>query len=347
MRRASKIFSLFTAAIISMPFANAQDTFSIVAVDSVTGEVGSAGASCLGSSSFAPKGAYLISDIFPGKGAIHTQAQYNPDNQQLARYRMEVGDSPQQIVDWLSQVTNDVEGNPGIRQYGVVDLNAGHPRSAGFTGSSCMDYKNHVTGPGYSIQGNILLGRQILDSMEARFLNTPGDLSHRLMATLQGAKVIGADTRCASPYLSSSLSSFIRVARPEDTGSFTYLDLYMSYSQTFSGAVPRDPIDSLQTLFNKWVLTASVQKLPANAAQLLKIFYEPDGKVVFDFSLLPAGEKMQLLIYDLMGKELKKENVSASFIKPEMSNLPDGIYFYRLLSENNMMTGGGEFYKTE
>ena len=43
------------------------DTFSIVAVDLETGEVGSAGASCI-------SGSIIISDVHPGLGAIHTQS---------------------------------------------------------------------------------------------------------------------------------------------------------------------------------------------------------------------------------------------------------------------------------
>ena len=45
-------------------------TFSIVAVDTTTGEVGSAGGSCI-------SGSIIISDIHPGVGAIHTQAYYS------------------------------------------------------------------------------------------------------------------------------------------------------------------------------------------------------------------------------------------------------------------------------
>ena len=43
----------------------AQDTFSIVAIDSVTGEIGSAGASCVGSSGSYPHGAQILSDVIP------------------------------------------------------------------------------------------------------------------------------------------------------------------------------------------------------------------------------------------------------------------------------------------
>ena len=49
-------------------------TFSIVAVDTNTGEVGSAGGSCIA-------GSIIISDLHPGVGAIHTQSYYLPANQ--------------------------------------------------------------------------------------------------------------------------------------------------------------------------------------------------------------------------------------------------------------------------
>jgi len=48
-----------------------QDTFSIVAVDTITGEIGSAGASCIDESQI-EGGALIISDVIPGRGAIHT-----------------------------------------------------------------------------------------------------------------------------------------------------------------------------------------------------------------------------------------------------------------------------------
>ena len=87
-----------------------------------------------------------------------------------------------------------------------------------------MDYKNHIVGPNYAIQGNILSGQAILDSMEARFLATPGPLADKLMAALQGANVPGADTRCLANG-TSSLSAFLRVAKPNDLPGAFYLDL--------------------------------------------------------------------------------------------------------------------------
>ena len=221
-------------------------TFSIVAVDTETGEVGSAGGSCIA-------GSIIISDIHISQGVIHTQSYYHPTNQNNASNYMNQGYSPQEIIDYL--VENDVANNPGIRQYGVVDLE-NNGRSASFTGDACGDWRGHLNGNTYAIQGNILLGPEVLDQMEANFLNTNGPLSHKLMAALQGAKIPGADTRCLDEGI-STLSSFIRVAKPEDSPNDFYLDLNVNsvipyYTQTGEWL---EPIDSLQTMYDDWVQT--------------------------------------------------------------------------------------------
>ena len=154
---------------------SAQDTFSIVAVDPTTGEVGGAGATCLDTQSEGVS-AIIISDVLPGKGAIHTQSFWNGSNQVRARNKMLEGLSPEEIVDDL--IANDVQFNPSIRQYGIADLDDNNtPRAAAFTGANCFDAKDHRIGENYAIQGNILLDTWILDSMETRFLNTEGSLA--------------------------------------------------------------------------------------------------------------------------------------------------------------------------
>jgi len=217
----------------------AQDTFSIVAVDTLTGEVGSAGASCI-------SGSIIISDLHPGIGAIHTQAYWTSTNQQNASNLMANGYSPDEIIEWL--VENDVQNNPGIRQYGVVDLIDGG-RSAAFTGENCSDYKNHITGDTYAIQGNILLGQEILDDMEIAFLSTFGTMDEKLLASLQAANVPGADTRCMD-YGIPALSAFIRVAQPENTADSLYLHINVN-----SVLIVTSPIDSLYQLYWDWKRT--------------------------------------------------------------------------------------------
>ena len=211
-------------------------TFSIVAVDLDNGQVGSAGASCIG-------GSIIISDIHPGVGAIHTQSYWHGYNQLMASDLMDNGLSPDEIIDYI--VENDVSNNPLIRQYGIVDLYEGG-RSAAYTGENCMDYKGHLLGQTYAIQGNILLGEEVLINMENNFNSTTGTLSDKLMAALQGANMPGADTRCLDDG-TSSLSAFIRVANPIDDNNY-FLDL--NINNTSHGD---EPIDLLQELYNQWI----------------------------------------------------------------------------------------------
>ena len=213
-------------------------TFSIVAVDTMTNEVGSAGASCIGNS-------VIISDIHPNLGAIHTQSYYVQSNQNYASELMNLGLSPYEIIQMLEE--NDIQNNPEIRQYGVVDLIDGG-RSAAFTGENCVNYKGHIIGPNYSIQGNILIGEYILLQMEQNFINTQGTLADKLMAAMQGANLPGADTRCLEDSI-SSLSSFIRLAKPEDLSDNISLDLRVT--NTLGN---QEPLDSLQALYNNWII---------------------------------------------------------------------------------------------
>ncbi len=321
------LFSVFIL-LLNINSLRSQDTFSIVAIDPVTGEVGSAGASCV-------SGSIILSDVHPGRGVIHTQASYLSANQNYARGLMNLGLSPQQIRD--SVVAHDAQGNPSVRQYGIVDLISGG-RTAAYTGANCLDYKNHILGPTYSIQGNILLGQQILDSMQARFLRTQGTLADKLMAALQGAKVIGADTRCAGRN-TSSISAFLRVGRTQDTLGTLYLNLNVNNTP-----VNKDPIDSLQVLYNNFL--TSVKNVSAEIPS--GIFLEQNYPNPFNpitnlnFGISKAGF-VSLKIYDMLGKEvaaLVSESLNAGIYEITWlaGNAPSGIYFYTLTAADNTVT---------
>ncbi|MDP1621573.1 MAG: DUF1028 domain-containing protein [Bacteroidales bacterium] len=328
--------------IILISHGKAQDTFSIVAVDTLTGEIGSAGASCVTSSTTYPHGAAILSDLIPGIGAIHTQAAWNSVNQTNAHARMIAGDSPQEIIDWL--VANDAQGNPTTRQYGIVDFRNNLPRAAAYTGINCLSYKNDTAGIFYSIQGNILLGQSIIDSMQDRFLTTQGTLGDRLMAALQGAKVIGADTRCA-PRNSSSLSAFLRVARKTNSPDSLYIDLWMAYPQGFSGLAPVDPVDSLQTLYDQWKTITSVIAGGDGSGNCVRITKGNDGNTALDFSCFPDLQKLKLVIFDFTGRIVLNMPVTSPVIHPFSTSQPrHGLYFYQVLNQDKRMVARGKFF---
>ena len=231
--------TLLFLIIVSTRILVSQDTFSIVAVDTITGEVGSAGASCI-------QGSIIISDIHPGVGAIHTQSYWNAINQDSASSLMDQGYAPQDIIDWL--VANDAQNDPTIRQYGIVDLIEGG-RSAGYTGENCFDFKGHKLGENYAIQGNILLGQSILDDMEAAFLTQYGTFEEKLMASLMAANVTGADTRC-TPYGTPAISAFIRVADPDNSEDSLYMDINVN-----NAPLTLNPLDSLNVLYWDWKIS--------------------------------------------------------------------------------------------
>ncbi len=337
-----RMLLLPAAFVLSGGKAFTQDTFSIVAIDSVTGQVGSAGASCVGSSTTYPHGAAILSDVIPGIGVIHTQASWTSLNQQHAHNWMMMGLPPQQIIDSL--VAHDAGNNATIRQYGIADYNGGHPRAASYTGINCQNYKNDTNHIYYSIQGNILMGQRILDSMQSRFLNTTGTLADRLMAALQGAKVVGADTRCA-PKNSSSQSSFLRVANMTDPPDSLYCDLWMAYPTNYSGQYPVDPIDSLQTLYNLWKITTPVTEHKNLGRQEILVINGEGMCVTFDFSRCRDYLYSQLEIYDIMGRKLKSATVNSRLQKVDLSgNTGHGVLVYRVLAKDGSILSCGKFF---
>ncbi len=313
--------------LLHITLLQAQDTFSIVAVDPATGQVGSAGASCIG-------GAIIISDILPGKGAIHTQSFWEEENQINARAQMEAGSSPTEIIAWLT--ANDNDGTPFTRQYGIVDFDDDMiPRTAGYTGPGCFDYKDHILGDNYAIQGNILIGAEVLENMEQNFLNTQGTLAERLMASMQGANIPGADSRCLDEGV-SSLSAFIRIAGPNDTAGDFMLDLNVP-----STPFGEEPIDSLQSLFDGWLLTNSEEIIQNNEISV-SVFPNPSTeKIVIHIDDWQAADSMELLIFDLQGKKIHQQKVKSPQVILDNQQLKsEKTYIYQLLEQEIIVKSG-------
>jgi len=294
-----------------------QDTFSIVAVDTVTGEIGSAGASCVGP--IGGVGAFILSDVIESIGAIHTQASYLSTNQNYAHSLMLLGLSPQHIIDSL--VANDAQNNPTIRQYGIVDLTR-NGESAAFTGINCLDYKGHSVGNGFAIQGNILLGEIIIDTMQTIFLETQGPLADRLMKTLEAAKIIGADSRCASRGTSSQ-SSFIKVVRIGD-GGVPYLQEVVPDSP-----VGVDPIDLLRDQFDQWKVSLFTTVDPFLSDVTIDSDSLPaDGTSQAAINIFPKNNSDTLLA---SGLEILMSNTGEGTLSG-VTDLGDGTYLALLTS---------------
>ena len=314
-----KLYTLLTVLTFSLHI-QAQDTFSIIAVDPVTGEIGSAGASCV--TGVGANGIIdIITKIIPGRGGVNSQAWVCIPNVNLnnAIEQMELGSSPTEIIDWLynNDACSSQNFNPEYRQYGIADFDGnGDPRTAGFTGVSADDYKEDRQGATFSVQGNILLDQSVIDNMEANFNNTTGTLADKLMAAMQGANFAGADSRCLV-HGTSSTTAYLLVYRPEDDPTDPYIRLNVG-QQAFG----IEPIDLLQELYDAFLSTETYELAS-------KITLAPNP--VTNELRISADASISLIKYqilDINGKTMR----SNTFTNPriDVSALAQGVYFIQL-----------------
>ena len=329
---------LVFAFLMLATYAHAQHTFSIVAVDAITGEVGSAGATCLTSADCGGcGGAIIISELVPGKGAINAQATVCIPNINLINGADQIRNDKDadQTLAFLLEGDACVFGDKLSRQYGIVTLdNMNQVKAIGYTGVNTLDYKNHKTGTNYSIQGNILIGPQVLDSMEQRFLRATGSLAEKLMFALQGANIPGADSRCLVDGISSR-SAFLRVARPGDSANDFYLDL--NVPSTFSNA---EPIDSLQSLFNAWSMSTSTEELQIESG--IRLYPNPaKGEIQIELKENVSLNELHLQLFDLQGKLLENYMLTGNQNISITPGLDTGLYIYRILDADHRLLKSG------
>jgi uncharacterized Ntn-hydrolase superfamily protein len=298
-----------------------QDTFSIVAMDPITGEVGSAGASCVDLDANNLPTDDFLGELFPGLGAINSQAYYIPANQANARARMNEGYTPSEIIEWL--INNDVQNQPQFRQYGIVGKVGENIETAAYTGIATDDYKNDITGPNYSIQGNILLGEEVLNGMEAGFLNTEGDLACKLMGALQGANIVGADFRCTNNG-TSSLFAFVKVAQPSDTfGDPSFL---LSVRTGSNDQI--EPITELQILFDESSDCESLSLSEFDNDFPFSVYPNPSNDFV-SLKALNDSETYNLTIISITGAVVYTSDFISNTVI-DVSGISKGIYFINI-----------------
>lgn len=313
----------------------AQDTFSIIAVDPTTGEVGSAGASCVDGIGAFGGLIDIITDIIPGRGGVNSQAYVCIPNSNLASaiQQMEAGLSPDEIIDFLinNDNCNSQNFNPAFRQYGIADLDPeGNPRTAGFTGNLADDFKDDIQGATYSVQGNILLNETVLTNMENNFNNTDGNLADKLMAAMQGANFAGADARCLDRGTSSTAAYLVVYQATDAPGNPT---LRLNIEEMPFG---EEPIDSLQILYDDFVLSLPDNSLENN----VRIFPNPVSDQ-FQVLLPPATFISKLEVFDVSGKRVHLQTQFTGLDTGEVidsSSFTKGVYFVRITSPRKVHT---------
>lgn len=191
-----------------------KSTFSVVAVDPLTGEVGSAGASCV------PISAAGMTALVPGQGASATQAAALDPKQRMQIFNMlQQGATATEIIDFVSNESFDADN--GDRQYGVATFGGGKVHVAGFTGNQTEAWSGDQQNLAMAVsaQGNTLEGPHVISDALAAFAATdigPVAFPDRLLRALEAASAAGGDRRCnGNGIQQTAQAAFIAVSRAD------------------------------------------------------------------------------------------------------------------------------------
>lgn len=173
-------------------------TYSIVARDATTGEMGVAVQShwfSVGS---------IVTWAEAGVGAIATQSFVDPGYGLRGLALLKEGKAAPAALDAL--VAADPQ--PQARQAAIVDAQGG---VAAYTGPMCIQAAGHRVGKQFSVQANLMANDRVWPAMAEAFEKSAGDLADRMLAALEAGEAAGGDIR-------GRQSAAILVVKGESTG---------------------------------------------------------------------------------------------------------------------------------
>jgi uncharacterized Ntn-hydrolase superfamily protein len=178
-------------------------TFSLCAIDPVTGQSGAAVTTRV------PFVGRAVPHVRAGIGAVCTQAstmvEYGPRGLDL----MAKGVEPATAI---AQLLSDDQQRES-RQLGMIDMKG---RSAAHTGKNNNFWAGSKQGTNYTVQANIMVGPEVTDAVAASFEATEGSgmpLAERMILAMEAGQVKGGDSRWGNLQ-----SAAIKVADPNDPG---------------------------------------------------------------------------------------------------------------------------------
>lgn len=157
-------------------------TFSIVARDPVTGELGVAVQSHW----------FSVGSIVPwaesGIGAVATQSFVDPSYGKLGLELMRTGKTAPEALRAL------LAGDDGrdVRQVAMIDARG---NVDAWTGKNDIPAAGQIVGKNFSVQANLMLNDKVWPAMAEAFEKTKGDLADRMLAALDAAQSVGGDIR--------------------------------------------------------------------------------------------------------------------------------------------------------
>lgn len=217
---------------VATPLSAAHATWSVIAVDPRTGQVGAAGASCY-------PGVDTIARVLPGKGVVVAQGLTSDPGRDHAAKMLQEGNAADVVVDTItsSKVDKSFIAIRQLRQYGVASLHEGQASVASSIGALTQGARGSRAAAGVSVQGNILANETVLNQTLDQFVKTPKScgMAVALLNALEAGAREGGDKRC--PAEQSALSAFLIVTQPGDAAGAPTIRL-IAPNQQRGGANP-------------------------------------------------------------------------------------------------------------
>jgi uncharacterized Ntn-hydrolase superfamily protein len=286
MRTTQIVLGLAMALGFSAP---AFATWSVIAIDAKTGQVIISSATCVRQEGFPkrePNGARDLMDvqavIVPGVGVAACQAGVDNtrENQMLVYREIKKGTPPAEIIEMLKK-----DPNVERRQFGIVSIPNGgtitaRNNRAGFSGSgnsqSSLYFGGQVGDFYYQVQGNTLLGDQVVHLAALAFTRATGTLADRVMAAMEAADANGGDHRCncgnnAAPNFpcddKTAHVAYIAIANKDDQVGVTHNDgkyyaFLTAYDNELKKGESANPVKTLRMRYNAWVKAGSKRTAP-------------------------------------------------------------------------------------
>ena len=323
-------------------------TWSIIAIDIRTGQVIIASATCVRQMSFSsrqPNGARDLMDvqavIVPGIGVAACQAgvDNSRENQMLVYNELRKGTSPAKILEMLKQ-----DPNVERRQFGILAIPNGttittQNHMVGFNGASnstsSLYFGGQVGDIYYQVQGNTLLGTDVVYRAALAITRASGTMADRVMAGMEAADENGGDKRCNcgnNPVTSAPCDNrtahvaYITIANKDDQPGATHNDgkyfAYITASDADVGAgESANPVKTLRMRYEAWKRAGSNRTPPPGPTM-----YRPSPSP----SQAPGPNPVNLWVVDLKwtgnqlsaGTPVKLTNDNGTNSQPSFS--PDG-----------------------
>ncbi len=263
-------------------------TWSVIAIDAKTGQVIIASATCVRQQGFPerkPNGARDLMDVqavlVPGVGVAACQAGVDNrrENQMLVYNEIKKGTPPAAIIEMLKK-----DPNVERRQFGIVSIPNGttitpQNNRAGFNGSgnsrSSLYFGGVVGDYHYQVQGNTLLGDQVVYQAALAFSRAKGTLADHVMAAMEAADANGGDHRCncgnnSAPNFPcdnrTAHVAYIAIANQDDIAGVTHNDgkyyAYIAVGDDQKKGESANPVKTLRMRYEAWKRAGSQRTAP-------------------------------------------------------------------------------------